>query len=240
MNQITTMRLPDGAEVAFVDWSDKPLWSSVDLLSGFTDTEVNAFTYVVGDEVPATVNATVRRIASDRDTNVSTPGSMASTEEMLVYAIKPEYNESRTADGNPTELDVLTYQQQGQPIPRSNRLAILQDQLILQLEVSQKIEHSAPLGYYNTGFGVLTSMQSTNATALSSRGTAGLPSQEAVRSLGIPVHIGGQEKYRVALVNAAAAAVPSGQNEATPPVNDAQIVHTVRVYLDGLYKRPVS
>jgi hypothetical protein len=48
INQITTMRLPDGTEVAFVDWQDKPLFSSVDLLANFTDTEVDAFTYVGG------------------------------------------------------------------------------------------------------------------------------------------------------------------------------------------------
>jgi hypothetical protein len=240
LNQITTMRLPDGSEVAFVDWADKPLWSTVDLLSAFTDTEIDAFTYVVGDEVPATANATVRRLSTERDTNVSTPGSMASTEEMLVYAIKPEFLESRTADANPTELDVLTFQEQGQPIARSNRLAILHDAMILRLVVSQKIEHSAPLGYYNTGFGVLTSMGDTTATSLNNRGTAGMPSQEAVRSYGIPIHIGGQEKYRVQLVNASAAAVPSGQDGATPPVNDTQIVHSVRIHLDGLYKRPVS
>mgnify|MGYP000603175695 CR=1 FL=1 len=37
VNQIATMRLPNGKEVAFVDWSDKPLFSSADLRSGFTD-----------------------------------------------------------------------------------------------------------------------------------------------------------------------------------------------------------
>ena len=90
MNTITTMRLPDGQEVAFVDWSDRPLYSTADILSGATDERIPLFNYIVGDSVTGTQNFTAKRTASDRDTNIATPSAMASTEEMLVYAIKPE------------------------------------------------------------------------------------------------------------------------------------------------------
>jgi hypothetical protein len=239
INQITTMRLPDGTEVAFVDWQDKPLFSSVDLLANFTDTEVDAFTYVVGDEVPATVNATTRRLATENDTSVSTPSSMASTEEMLVYAIKPEVLESELQ--TPGDPNSYAFTEGGQPAPRTNRLAVLDFYLVLRLIVSQKIEQSAPLAYFNSGFGAMASaMANQSAAAVSSRGGYGLPSQEAVRSFVIPIHIGGQEKYRVTLLNARGVAVPSGQDELTPPADNTDIMHTVRIHLDGLYKRPVS
>lgn len=238
IDQITTMRLPDGTEVAFVDWQDKPLFSSVDLLANFTDTEVDAFTYVVGDEVPATTNATgPRRLATENDTSVSTPASMASTEEMLVYAIKPEVMESVLgSEGEPTSF---AFTEGGQPTPAAQRLAILDFYLVLRLIVSQKVEQSAPLAYFNAGFGAFSGAQ-MQAGATMSRGSYGMPTQEAVRSFVIPVHIGGQEKYRVTLLNARGTAVPSGFNGATPPVDEPNIMHTVRIHLDGLYKRPVS
>lgn len=231
INQITTMRLPNGTEVAFVDWQDLPLFSTVDLLSGFTDTELSAFTYVVGDEVPATSNVTVRRTASENDTNLSTPGSMASTEEMLVYAIKPEIFEVTTSNANMTSADFTVG---GQPTVQYNRLALLNYFLTLRLEVSQKAEHEASFGYHNAGFGVYA--LSTD----SDKGINGMPTQDAVRSLVIPVHIGGQEKYRVTLRNGRGAAVPIGDSLATPPVENQNIALITRINLDGLYKRPVS
>jgi hypothetical protein len=36
LNTITTIRMPDGKQVAFVDWSDKPLFSTCELVHGFT------------------------------------------------------------------------------------------------------------------------------------------------------------------------------------------------------------
>ena len=243
INQMTTMRLPDGAEVAFVDWQDQPLFSTVDLLANFTDTELDAFTYVVGDRVPASANATVSRLATERDTNVSTPGSMASTEEMLVYAIKPEVLELRTAPGTPTDLTSVSSVGANLPTPQIQRLANLHHALLLRLIVSQKVEQGAPLGYFNAGFGPYGTWQTVPGAAgatPTTGATQGLPSQEAVRSFVIPIHIGGQEKYRVSLVNATGAAVPSGFTTDAGGVDDPLTVHQVRIMLDGLYKRPVT
>jgi hypothetical protein len=236
------MRLPNGAEVAFVDWNDKPLYSTLDLLAGFTDQEILAFTYVVGDQVPATVNATVSRTASENDTNVSTPGSMASTEEMLVYAIRPEIHELRTDDGTPTDMTSASIQVGGQPNTTLARLGVLSRNLLMRLEVSQKIMQRAGFGYFQSGFGPFGNGIYAGAplAAPRSSGNHGLPSQEAVRSYVIPIHIGGQEKYDVRLENTAGVTVQSGITEEAVPTDDDQIVHRVRIYLDGLYKRPVS
>ena len=65
-SQITQVRLPDGRNVAIVDWTDKPLFSTIDLLSGYTDQEIECFTYQVSDNVSSSSNITTRRVATDR------------------------------------------------------------------------------------------------------------------------------------------------------------------------------
>jgi hypothetical protein len=167
---------------------------------------------------------------------------MASTEEMLVYAIKPEITEFRLQ--TPFDATSFSPSQPNQPRPTGKRLAILHTALILTLEVSQKFTHRAGLGYYNTGFGAFAPSLFAGAVPFAgvpglTAATAGMPSQDAVRALVIPVHIGGQEKYRVRLENFLGM-IGSGLNEANPAVEDTEIIHQARIYLDGLYKRPVS
>lgn len=242
INQITTMRLPDGAEVAFVDWSDTPLWSSADFLGGSADTELDLFQYVSGEPVPHTTNITVGRTSSDADTNLATPGSMASTEEMLVYAIKPDIQEWTLTDEPLSDANSRQALAPNQPQPSRKRLAMAHAQLLLTLEVSQKFSHRASLGYYNPGFGAFGPAIYSGAAFAQpvTAATPGMPTQEAVRSLVIPIHIGGQEKYRVRIENTTGAALLIGLNEASPAVDVAGIMFTMRIFLDGLYKRPVS
>jgi hypothetical protein len=106
--------------------------------------------------------------------------------------------------------------------------------MLLEIRVSQKTMQQVPFGYLNTGFGVF-SAPSPNAVQ-------GLPSQEAVRALSIPIHIGGQEKYEVALVNATGDALNIGLSDHAndPSPEQTNRLFQVRVILDGLYKRPVA
>lgn len=246
INQITTMRLPNGKEVAFVDWIDQPLYSTCDLLAEFTDSEIPLFNYGQGDEVSATGNATAVRTATEADTNLTSPSEMNSTEEMLIYAIRPEITEFRTADATPTDLTSILgqggLQSSGSPMPSLARLQVLNFYLRFELEVSEEVLHTAGLGYYNSGMGPHGQgifAGAANAVARST-GTPGLPSQEAVRSFAIPISIGGQEKFAARLKADRDSAVPSGITDADVPTFDAQIVHSIRVHFDGLYKRPVS
>lgn len=251
INQVTTLRLPDGREVAFVDWSDKPLFSTADLLAGFTDQQIDLFQYTVGDPVPKTSNIGVPRTSSDSDTNMATPGAMASTEEMFVYAIRPEIFERRLANAGGSGFDANTATDffVNQPTPALKRLAILNFNLELVLEISQKWVVQAGLGYFNAGMGATGSgigpvaaftPTAPGAISLRTVATQGWPSQDAVRSLAIPAFIGGQEKWRVSLMNFGGFAVNSGQLEQEPVLQDANIIHHIRIYLDGLYKRPVA
>lgn len=249
LNTITQVKLLNGQVIDLVDWTDRPLFSTVDLQSGFTSQEVSLFQYVEGDAVPgAGTAATTLRTATLNDTNISVPGSMASTEEMLVYAIKPEVyfyvtetendftTRSYTAD--PATIGVFA-----PPMPSGVGLEILNQQLLLQLKISQKVYKEASFGYFNKGFGV----SGFNAVAIGpvAPSNNGLPSQEAVRSFVIPDHIGAQEKFRVMLVNTSginAGAVSFGvvQDANGNAVDVADIMASIRINLDGLYKRPTA
>lgn len=242
METITQFRMPDGSVMRLVDWVDKPVFSLVELLSGFNDEKIDLFTYNVSDDVPATDNATVRRTATEADTNVSVGGANASTEEILVYSIKPEFFELQCAPGTPTDLTTAGVRAGGQPMPRASVLSQLSDALIMRLKISQKAYTDAGLGYYNTGFGPTSFNNIFNAAAAASPrsyATAGMPSQEAVRSFVVPHHIGGTEKYQLSLVKPRDGALIFLNEDATPDPLTA-VVYRVRVYFDGMRKRPTS
>lgn len=244
LNTIVKMRLPNGMEVALVDWTDKPLWSTADFVAGFTQQETILFSYIPGDQVPAVGPAAVtRRTATDRDTNLSTPGAMASTEEMLVYAIKVEFFELVNLVTN--DLTSAVPVGSGQPIPQIQRIAYLNWRLLLNLRISQKDYARGPLGYFPTGFGPYGTAQGFGAALAAANvpvtlGNQGQPQQNAVRSFVIPHHIGGQEKYSVRIINPGGAAVDFNLAAAVTTVLATGLVMQMRVILDGLYKRPVS
>ena len=240
-SQITQVRLPDGRNVAIVDWTDKPLFSTIDLLSGYSDQEIECFTYQVSDNVSSSSNITTRRVATERDTNVATPGGMASTEEILIYNIKVEPFEL-LADAEDTEdATLFSTAAPGLPVPQPQTLAILNRFSLLRLEISQKIYAEAGVAYFNTGFGPFIAGSRGGAAPPAGSPIAfanfGLPSAEAPRSFSIPHHIGGQEKYRVVLANPTGETVTFADSAGT---GDVRVALTVRVLLEGLYKRPVS
>lgn len=253
LNTITQVKLPDGAVIDLVDWSDLPIWSSLDLQTGFTAQEMSLFQYTVGSSVPGFGTGSVTaRVATERDTNVQAPGSMASTEEMLVYAIKPEPSFWLTDPAN--DFTSMQYSDLavpfGFPLPTAEGLAVLANLLMVELEISQKRYAYASLGYFNTGFGVFGRSNNTNQDsdlAFQSAGNLGWPSQSAVRSFVIPGHIGSQEKYRVNILNPGG--VEAGEvnfgliyavGEGNSYLINDNVAVTIKINLDGLYKRPVS
>lgn len=249
-SQITEIRLPSGDIVALVDWVDRPMFSTIDLLSGFTDNIIPAFTYVVSDQVSSSQNITNPRTASERDTNISSPSTTASTEEMLVYNIKAEIYEW-AAPTTPGDSTLWTMARAGAPMAQIQNLAILDFFSLLRLVISQKTYFEAGLGYYNTGFGPFgTPVTGTNAGAPMVLGTPGLPSAEAARSAVIPAHIGGAETYNIDFVvpNNQFGADGAGVNfrtfGATPASAggeaSANIAVSIRILLEGLRKYTVG
>lgn len=250
LDTIVQVKLPSGQVVDVVNWTDKPVFSSADLQSGFVSEEIDLFQYVSGREVTAYGNPAgppaVKRTATDADTNMQVQGEMTTQEELLVYAIKPEFFMFTTPTINNFQTRSLTAAGGGPeatspcgfPQPTPNAIAILQQQLLLRLNISEKVYAEAGLGYFNTGFGVY-SFNSLNAA------NAGLPSQEAVRSYTLPAHIGAQEKFRTQLINPRGVACDFGVVDTVDDGVCTRVVHddvmvTIRLNLDGLYKRPTA
>ena len=242
INQITKIRMPDGSEVAMTDWSSRPLYSTLDLLTGFTDEELRTFSYSHGDPVSASGNmpAGALRTASLRDTNISGRSEMDSTEEFLVYAIKVEFHKfTRNTGTNVFDVSAV-----GEPIPNGPLISLLHNRLVLELEASDKAFPQAGLGWFPTGFGPVLAVATPNAGALRTYANSGLQTHEAADIMAIPCHIGGTEDYSVLIHNP-----PNGPDQAgTGVVNfpdesggtNTDAVAQLRIYLCGLQKRAVA
>lgn len=244
INEVTSLRLPNGKSVDFVDWSDTPLFSTVDMIGGWTDYELDFFTYVEGDFVTGTSNAVTRRIATDRDTNAKTPGALDSSEEMLVYGIKPEYLMFQIPVLAGFDLTAATIlgSYMGLPIPAIETLGVLLFRCRLSVTVAQKMEIDVGLDWLNTGFGGCADWGvNDNADVVgNTRGyaSAGVLAQASVQSLQLPIHIAGGNAYRVTLTNPTGAAVSF--REDTASIADPRRVIRMGVVLDGLRKRALA
>jgi hypothetical protein len=231
INQITKIRLPSGQEVALTDWSDRPIYSTVDFLSGWTDEELRAFTYSSSESVTQSGNfaAAARRVATLQDTNISQSSEMASTEEYLVYQIKVELFQYYLA------ANLLTINQAGLPVPIAPNVAHFNSRIIGELEVSDKAFPQAGIGWFLTGFGPeIAGIPSAAARTYANQGS---PQHDASYSMSLPVHIGGTEDYSFIFHNPTGAAVGLVDDAAAA---DATAVLQARVYLCGLHKRPTA
>jgi len=240
MSEAVTIRLPDGREVVLEDWTDKPLYSTLDVLAGATSQEMLLFQYTGGDSVPAyaPVPVTAPLTATDKDTNMATAGGLASSEEFMVYSIRPEVFQLSVEDETHPDFSVPAAPTNGEPTPTPTFLSIMHMQLLLVLTISEKEYAQAGLGYFNFGGGVYGFAGNTSVRAT---GQKGEPGNEAVRTYAIPQHIGGQEKFKVALQNPPGDALLINLGDgSTEYGDDAKRFARVRVYLDGLRKRPTA
>lgn len=242
INQITKLRMPDGAEVAIVDWSWRPLYSTAFIADGATDREVRLFTYARGDTVKTTTNlaSAARPSATRLHTNVAEGSEMDATEEMIVYAIQAEVQQwlaDANIDGS-TETAVNPDNARSNGIPVAGLLGELNSLFILELEVSQKPYFQAGFAWFSAGFGPHLAMSQAGGTDdLTTRGNHGFPTREAVDQAPVPVHLGGTEKYAVKLLNPDGRTVDFRDDAGTV---DDDAVAFVRVYLTGLHKRPTG
>ena len=234
INSITKVRMADGSEIVIADWSDMPLYSTVDMASGFTDQVLRAFSYSDGDNVVATNNIATPRVATRLDTNIANAAEMDATEEMLVYAISiesfqyPAEGESPSfSQGSPIGAGLF-----GLPFLNAGVLAILQSRIIVSLEVSLKDFAMGGYGFFPAGFGPNIASGGPAVSIASN----GLPSFSSVYTQEIPVHIGGTEKYSLNFEN------PTGDTVVFPGLDgeEADTYVSSRAYLRGLRKRPTA
>lgn len=239
------LRNPDGSEIVFDGWTDRPLWSSCYIRSGATDPEFKLFNYALNRD-KVTVSASNILLASAplalrKHTNVEIPGQMHTTGQIRAYRIRVELFEGSTDLSNPNDLSTFTLTptaaSPSAPRPSARRLAALHEALTMVLRVTGRDQHSAPLGYYPTGFGPV------GGSAVDPGGNNSSATIEASKWIMGGVLIGGQQPYNVTLVNNGSLAnggpLNSGVSE-SPGSSDTNVVHFVRVYLDGLQAVPVS
>jgi len=232
LNQLTKVRLPSGDEVAIVDWSYRPLYSSIYTLDGWTDQELDWFTYSIGDQVTFSQNLiTAGGVfqATIEQTNLATASEMDALEEYLVYAMSIELYEIGFTGG------VYTYAGPGTPIPNIAAVSLLNTKIV-ELEVSQKATFQASLGWFTTGFGPYFQLDSIAPVAGGrSYATNGLPSAEAIDASPVPVHIGGTEKFRGILYNPGGVAIVYRDDDGN---ETSTSVVWLRLNFRGLHKRP--
>jgi hypothetical protein len=233
INQITKIQLQDGTTIAFTDWTDRFIYSTADLLSGFSDQRISLFSYSTGEVVAHSKNITTgTRTATKNDTNLSNAAEMDSTEEALVYSLQTEiYQMVGTATGLTSQTS-----RPGMPMPNAGTVALLHARLIMALRISQKNFPEASIGAFNAGFGPVVSSTLTTAT-LATNGQAG---HDHRWDTSVPLHIGGSEKFSVDLINEAT--IPSGAitfPTDTGADDDASWVQ-VRCNLRCLHKRPMG
>lgn len=238
INQITKVIFPDPnsasgfQEVALTDWSDRPIYSMADLLSGFTDEEIRLFSYTEGQNVVDSANITTARQATLVDTNLDNPSSMDTLENFLLYSLALEVFEW-TYDNQSAAFTIPN----GGNMPTAPNQMVLHNRLICELDVSGKPFPQAGFGWFAQGFGPTFGAVFGDAATLRTFSNNGHPSAEARYMQSIPVHIGGTENFSLLLLNPPETAV-NFVTEAGATATDRLMM--VRAYLIGLQRRPVA
>lgn len=251
INQITVIRMPNGEEIALTDWSDKPMFSTTEFGSGFTDKEIYGFNYIASKQVSATANIIASfgsRTATLRDTNAPGSGEMPATQEMLGYSIQFELfqlNYIPQNAGPPVVPASFNIGSQGLPIPQAPLLAEMARRVIVSLKISKKYFPQASFGWFAQGFGPFTTASGGAAAAQRTYGNQGLPSRDAVYFQSIPYHIGGTEKFQLVYSNPVGTAVPFPADDGTLfpdiiPNGPQSAVLVNRAYLVGYRKRATA
>lgn len=242
INQITKVRVPDPTspegfkDVAIVDWSWRPLYSTLDILDGATDQQLFTFNYADGDNVSSSQNivtAGAQRSATLTDCNNSSAGEMPAEEEFLVYAISIEVFRW-TLSGT-----TYSHYNAAEPIGNAPNIGTLQWMLITSLTVSQKDYFQAGMGWFPTGYGPWIAPANTAGAALT-YASNGFPSREAIDRAPVPVHIGGTEKFSVNFTNAGLAGANTITFDDDAGSEQSTRVYSLRTHLVGLHKRPAA
>lgn len=241
INQITKVIFPNPAapdgieEVALTDWSDRPLYSTADLFSGFTDEEIRLFSYNEGQNVVNTANMLAERASTLRDTNISSASEMDTTENFLLYAVALEVFEwDYSEQGSAGTFTIPN----GGNMPTAPNQMVLHNRLICDMDVSGKSFPTAGFGWFAQGFGPTFGAVFGDAATLRTFANNGSPTAEARYMQSIPVHIGGTENYNLQLLNPTGTAV-NFVNEDGVTVDTTRLMQ-VRAYLVGLHRRPVG
>lgn len=230
---IQALRLPNGEEINFDEWSDWPRYSTVDVAAAQAGAfNLKAFSYVVGGRV--TSAGVAARQATESDTNQIAKKRMNHDEAFLAYSWTYEVFATSDYVVGQTTMAVA-------PIFLSQNLRRLQRDVVVSLVVGaqiQKPQARSPLSWigqgpgtpgYGTGGAVAPNVST-------SMGTGGIPSPANQRLWQLPIHIESDRVYYVELRGwrSPVAANPS------PSLDAVTQDFRLKVYLAGLHRRPIA
>lgn len=233
MSSLNKVRLPDGTELNISEWLHWPLYSSVDI--GATDSiQLDAFSYVVGNQVPRSPNAPAARLATRLDTNLVRARKMNQDEALVVFAITWElFGYDGTTDPNsPSQPMAAT------PLVDPVDLRTLQRDLLVELKVGANIKKpqvGIPFEYIGQGIGRAEYVSGDAASVAT--GSGGYPTPQNQRVLNLPVYIGGfgeSAKPGNSMTFFLRVRTPNGASTLPALKQD----YAMRWWLDGLKKRP--
>lgn len=229
---IQALRLPDGTELNFDEWSDWPRYTTVDVAAAQAGVcNLKGFSYVVGQRVTATAGVAARQ-ATISDTNQIAKKRMNHDEAFLAYSWT--YEVFATEDDSEGQVNVAAA-----PIFLSENLRRLQRDIVMSLVVGaqiQKPQARSPLSWIGQGPGTpgfgTGSAVAPNVSV--SMGTGGRPSPANQRSWQLPIHI---ESDRVYYVEVRGWRSPTG---GTPALDAVTQDFRLKIYLAGLHRRPIA
>jgi hypothetical protein len=236
---IQKIKLPNGQTFNIEEWLHWPIFSTVEAAAGVS-VNLNAFSYVVGQNVPR-VSLPARQ-ATYSDTNQVARSRMNHDEAMIVFSMTYEHFAVEAAQGavHPNsqytvpalDMEALA------PVLSGVNLAKLRRDLMINLLIGAGITKpmaSAPLSYYGQGIGAVAwgsgdalAIATGGATALNlNYATGGVISPKNQRLWSLPVMIE-SDRVMKCQVKSPAGALSTDQD------------WSLKIYLDGLKKRPVA
>lgn len=223
---IKKIHLPDGEEVVIDEWLHYQQFSTIEFAAG-AQVNLKAFTYVQGQTVPQI--GLVPRNATESDTNQVAKTRMNHDEAYLCYAITYEnfaLTNAEIAGTSPTTLAPA-------PALLSQNLRRLQRDLVLSLVVGANIKKpQARFPFSRIGQSVgapaYTSTGLVAANTAFSYGTGGKLTSSNQRRFQLPVYIASDRVFYLEVRSFPGA------------ITDLSQAVRMRLYLDGLKRRPVA
>jgi len=246
---IKNIKLPDGRNVEIDEWLHWPQFSTIEVAAGI-GFDLRAFSYVVGNNIPqAGAVPGGARTATESDTNQVARSRLNHDEAFIVFSMTYEHfaidNTSNISNyvNAPADTDATP------PIFTGTNLRILQLQVMMELFVGAGITKpmaSAPLEYYGQGIGAVAygsgdalDIAVGGATALNlNYGTGGsINPKTNQRRWQLPVYIHSDRVMFVRLFTPAGTGTAGNSTGDMAAVNQS---YRLKVYLDGLKRRPVA
>lgn len=227
---IKTIKLPDGRMLEIDEWLDYPIFSTIEA-AATTAIDLRAFTYVVGQRVPAQgAPAGSPRNATETDTNQVARARMNHDEEFIAFSITYEVFALTDATDTAPSPDVTMAPD---PIFHPNNLRRLQRDVVVELMVGAGItkpQFRAPFSYIgqavgSPGYGPGDAVAANVRVAY---GTAGRIASQNQRRWQLPIRIGSDRVMTLKVF------APAGS------IADCTQDYRLRWYLNGIKRRPVA